>query len=100
MLLKLFGSDERTGLRNTHYDTEPSDITLALLQEVFDLYVRGLVHCLQDGKTDGPLAALLGWGDIEPVNIVLSRSGKRLSVLMQLDQIPDSDASSLRPLLS
>lgn len=71
------------GLRATNYRTNNNNLlaeTVSLLQEIYSLYISGLVVC-KSRNNDG-YEALLGWHDVAPDSLELSPLGDRFSKLL------------------
>lgn len=89
---------EQEEWRKTDYRGVPVNLpTNSLLQEMYDLAVRGLVICKKD---DAEMATfLLGWHDVAPADLRLTAVGNLLVALAGTDSIPGEDRSSAGSLL-
>ncbi len=88
--LKAKGSNVK--LRDCSYREQSGNIsfeTLSLLQEIQDLYTRGLVGC--KAKSGSGYEALLGWADVCPERMGPTPLGERLIRLLGVADIPLED---------
>lgn len=67
-----------------------SHATISILQEIYDMYNIGLIASRED-RDQRPYPALIGWYDITPDALELTRLGGKYYKMMGLDEIPDQD---------
>jgi hypothetical protein len=95
-LLSLFMNRDHLGIRLRQGDYRGGGIStteqVVLLQEIYDLYLRSMVH-------DSGGSAMLGLTDVNPDTVSVLTSGFTLYTLMELDTVEDQDLLPLIRLL-
>jgi hypothetical protein len=93
-LLSIFGQQDRFILRENNYRETPtmSVEIVSLLQEIFDLSVRGLITRLSG-------SIVLGHTDIVPANMKPEGEGETLFELMVLKEIDEQDLKNIAQIL-
>ena len=96
VLLAVFQEEHKDGLRESNYrgQAAPSLGTISVLEDVYQLFLRGLVINQPPGAQQHEF--MLGWHDVTPANMRLAPIGKLVCALAGTDVIPEEDRVVVR----
>jgi hypothetical protein len=99
LILESLRLDEQRNWQTSNYRGVPLNLPkIALLQEIYDLAIRGLVICKKD---DAEMATfLLGWHDVAPYDLRLTAIGQLVVSLIGPDASVEADRAVISQFLS